>query len=58
MTTAKWKLVPKLNDADIQAVNRQHQDGQWESCVVTAPEYLKWLEEGNEPLPADEPTVE
>jgi hypothetical protein len=37
-----------------QVVWREWPDGKQESCLVTTPEYLKWLEEGNTPLPADE----
>jgi hypothetical protein len=38
-----------------QVVWREWPDGRQESCLVTATEYLAWLAEGNEPLPADEP---
>ena len=31
-------------------------DGKEESCLVTEPTYLKWVAEGNTPLPADEVT--
>jgi len=27
------------------------------TCTEQNPEYLKWLEEGNTPTPADEPTA-
>jgi hypothetical protein len=37
-----------------QVAWREWPDGRQESCLVTAEEYVKWLEEGNEPLPADE----
>jgi hypothetical protein len=51
-----WKLMlnPKTNVAD--AVWREWPDGRGESCLVTASEYLKWIEEGNVPTPADEGT--
>jgi hypothetical protein len=48
MNEPKWKLIN--NDV----VWRELQDGRQESCLVTAEEYLKWVAEGNEPLPADE----
>jgi hypothetical protein len=49
-----WKLInnPRTNEADV--VWREWPDGRQESCLVTAAEYLKWLDEGNEPLAADE----
>ena len=53
MTT--WKLIPLLPSQEVQTVFRTLDNGMVESCLVTAPEYLKWLEEGNTPLPADEP---
>jgi hypothetical protein len=36
-----------------QVVWREWPDGRQESCLVTAPEYLKWVAEGNTALPAD-----
>jgi len=38
----------------IQVVWREWPDGRQESCLVTTPEYLAWVAEGNTPLPADE----
>jgi hypothetical protein len=49
-----WKFMPQMSAQQTQVVWRQWPDGRQESCLVTAPEYLKWLEEGNTPLPADE----
>jgi hypothetical protein len=49
-----WKLLPVGFMQTIQCVWREWPDGRQESCLVTAPEYLKWLEEGNQPLPPDE----
>jgi len=39
---------------EIDVVLREWSDGKQESCLVTTPEYLEWLEEGNTPLPAEE----
>ncbi len=49
-----WKLMPILFGQQIQVVWRQWPDGKQESCQVTTPEYLAWLEAGNTPLPAEE----
>jgi hypothetical protein len=49
-----WKLMPMLPFQTVQVVWRQWPDGKQESCLVTTPEYLAWLEAGNTPLPADE----
>lgn len=54
MTWSIWKLMPMLPMQTVQVVWREHEDGRQESCLVTAPEYLAWLAEGNEPLPPDE----
>jgi hypothetical protein len=48
-----WKLMPMSLSQEVQAVWRKWEDGRQESCLVTAEEYLKWLAEGNTPLPAD-----
>ena len=47
MTEPVWKII---RDG---VVWREWPDGRQESCLVTAEEYLAWLAEGNEPLPAD-----
>jgi hypothetical protein len=39
-----------------QVVHRTWPDGRSESCLVTAEEYVKWLEAGNTPEPAEENT--
>ena len=54
MTDPIWKLMPKTLGQTVDVVWRKWLDGREESCLVTAIEYLKWLEEGNEPLPAEE----
>jgi hypothetical protein len=51
-----YKMLPKLNLEDTQIFARIDDDGKCRvTCIETNPEYLKWLAEGNEPLPADEP---
>jgi hypothetical protein len=54
MTTPTWKLLPLQPLQQTQVVWREWSDGKQESCLVTAEEYVKWLEAGNTPLPADE----
>ena len=56
MTQPIWKLLPLTFMQDVQVVWRELEDGRQESCLVTAPEFVAWLAEGNEPLPADEVT--
>lgn len=53
MSEPIWKLIKEPRGIE-NSVWRKWPDGRQESCLVTAPEYLKWLEEGNTPLPADE----
>lgn len=52
-----WKLQPLRQGQKEQVVWRKWDDGTQESCLVTAEEYVKWLAEGNTPLPADEVQV-
>jgi hypothetical protein len=56
MTTPIWKLMPRLPMQNADVVWREWPDGRQESMQVTTPEYQAWLAEGNEPLPADQPT--
>ena len=56
MSEPIWKLLPMLPSQTIQSVWREWPDGHQESCIVTAEEYVRWLAEGNEPLPPDEET--
>ena len=56
MTQPIWKLMPLQPLQETQVVWRKWEDGKQESCLVTAEEYLAWLEAGNTPTPADEGT--
>ena len=49
-----WKLIKNHITDKFDVVWREWPDGKQESCLVTTPEYLAWLAEGNTPLPADE----
>ena len=53
MSEPVWKLTPLMPMQQIQVVWREWEDGKQESCLVTAEAYLKWLEEGNTPEPAE-----
>lgn len=55
MNNPIWKLMPMLPMQTVQVVWRIWPDGKQESCLVTTPEYLAWLAEGNTVLPPDEP---
>ncbi len=54
MSEPVWKLTKRIDGQAVDVVRREWPDGRQDSCLVTAEEYLKWLAEGNEPLPADE----
>ena len=56
MSEPTWKLIPLMPMQTTQVVWREWPDGKQESCLVTTPEYLAWLAEGNVPTPADEVT--
>jgi hypothetical protein len=56
MNKPTWKLTTRTPLQDVDVVWRKWPDGRQESCLVTTPEYLAWLAEGNEPTPADQPT--
>jgi hypothetical protein len=49
-----WKLIKNPITQQKDVVWREWEDGRQESCLVTAEEYVKWVEAGNTPLPADE----
>jgi hypothetical protein len=49
-----WKLIKDPVTGKQDVVWRELENGRQESMSVTAEAYLKWLEEGNTPLPADE----
>jgi hypothetical protein len=53
--TVIYKLLYK-NDSNIQILARIDDDNVCRlTCTEHDPEYLKWIEEGNVPTPADEP---
>lgn len=54
MSEPIWKLMPRAKMQQVDVVWREWPDGRQESCLVTAEEYLRWLEAGNTPIPADE----
>jgi hypothetical protein len=54
MSDPIWKLLPAAPYRIADVVSREWPDGRQESCLVTAPEYLAWVEAGNTPEPADE----
>ena len=54
MNEPVWKLYYRYGQTVADAVMRTWPDGKQESCLVTVPEYIRWLEEGNTPLPAEE----
>jgi len=52
--TPIWKLIKNPITGEENVVWRQWNDGKQESCLITDEAYLKWVAEGNTPLPADE----
>ena len=53
MIEPTWKLLPLQPMQTTQVVWRELEDGRQESCLVTAEEYVKWVEAGGQPTPAD-----
>lgn len=54
-----FQMLPKQEGAAQQIYARIDDDGKCRlTCTADYPEFLKWLEEGNQPLPADEPNQE
>jgi hypothetical protein len=54
MNEPTWKLYYRIGQTEADAVTRTWPDGRQESCLVTADEYVKWLEAGNTPEPSTE----
>ena len=57
MSEPIWKLIkdPITNIENI--VYRKWENGREDSCLITDLAYLKWVAEGNTPLPADNVTA-
>jgi len=54
-----YKLLPKRYETDHQIYARIDDDGLCRlTCTADYPEFQKWIEEGGQPLPADEVTGE
>jgi len=54
-----YKKLPKLRQDDSQSLACIDDDGKCRlTCTEQDQAYLAWLEEGNTPEPADEPTAE
>ena len=49
-----WKLYVRIGQTEADAETRTWPDGSQESCLVTADEYVKWLEAGNTPEQAED----
>jgi len=53
-----YKMLFKDHENDPQIYARIDEDGKCRfTCSAENPEFQEWLAEGNEPLPADEPTA-
>ena len=52
--TPIWKLLPLSPMQTTQVAFRELEDGTQESCLVTSEQYLKFIEDGGVPLPAEE----
>jgi hypothetical protein len=48
-----WKLIKDPVSGREDVVWRELEDGRQESCLITTPEYLAWVAQGNTPLPAE-----
>jgi hypothetical protein len=48
-----WKLIKDHITGQENVVWREWEDGTQESCLITAEQYLVWIEQGGVPLPAD-----
>ena len=46
-----WKLATPPDFEGVAVVARVMEDGSHQSCLVTAPEFVAWLEQGNQPEP-------
>ena len=50
-----YKLLPKISPDSQQILARIDDDGLCRvTCTEENPEFMAWVAEGNEPLPADE----
>jgi len=56
MSEPIFKLIKNPITGQEDSVMRIWDDGKCESHLIVAEAYLKWLEEGNTPTPADEVT--
>jgi hypothetical protein len=54
MIEPTWKLIKNPITGQSDVVWREWEDGHSESCLVTAEEYVKWVEAGNTPISSDE----
>jgi hypothetical protein len=54
MNIPTWKLIKNPQTGLCDIVWREWENGMQESMPVTNEKYIRWLSEGNEPLPADE----
>jgi hypothetical protein len=50
-----WKLYKSLMTGEVIGAFKTNEDGSFISVSLDNPEYLAWVAEGNEPLPAQEP---
>jgi hypothetical protein len=59
MTQPIWKEIrrPHALPGEPKVYWREMSNGSQESCTENDAGFMRWLEEGNTPLPADEPPV-